>query len=205
MEQISQNRIVTRERWLTARKQLLDKENELMRLRDQLLAERRRLPWVRITKEYIFDGPEGEETLADLFGSCSQLIINHFMFAPGWEEACRNCSFAVPAGSALLHQEPSDISYVAVSRAPFRKIYAFSKRMGWRFKWVSSFGREFNYDFHVSFTKEELSKGEAYYNFSLQKIRSEEAPGLSVFYKDESGEIFHTYSAYGVGVEEWVG
>ncbi|HEX9511555.1 MAG TPA: thioredoxin family protein [Puia sp.] len=206
MEKIMKSRNVSPESWLTARKKLLDKENELMRLRDQLLAERRELPRVRVTKEYIFDSPEGEVTLADLFGSRSQLIINHFMFGPTWEEGCPGCSLAADhIGGALIHLEHHDVSYAAVSRAPFRKIAAFKKRMGWGFNWVSSFGRDFNYDFHVSFTREELSKGEAWYNFALQKIDSEELPGMSAFFRDEDGSIFHTYSVYGRGGEELVG
>jgi predicted dithiol-disulfide oxidoreductase (DUF899 family) len=205
MEKTIQNRIVSRENWLIARKQLLVKEKELTRRRDQLSAERRELPWVMITEEYVFDGPDGRVTLAGLFGNHSQLIINHFMLGPDWEEGCPGRSFgADPIESALVHLERHDVSYVAVSRAPLSEIEAFRKRMGWRFKWVSSFGSDFNYDFHVSFTKEELSKGKVYYNFAWQKIESEEMPGMSVFYKDEDGDIFQTYSAYGRGGEELV-
>jgi len=206
MEKMIQSPVVSPEDWLMARRRLLQKEKEFTRLRDQLSAARQELPRTRVTKEYIFDGPEGQVSLADLFEHRSQLIIRHFMMGPSWEEGCPGCSFASDhIGGALVHLEHHDVSYAAVSRAPFRKIAAFRQRMGWDFKWVSSFGSVFNYDFHVSFTKEELSRGEGVYNFGVQKIDSEELPGLSIFYKDEDGQIYHTYSAYGRGDEELIG
>jgi predicted dithiol-disulfide oxidoreductase (DUF899 family) len=175
-------------------------------MRDQLSAERQELPWVRVGKQYIFDGPEGKVTLAALFDGRSQLIVKHFMFGPDWEEGCPGCSFGADhIEGALVHLEHHDVSFTAVSRAPLPKIEAFKKRMGWRFNWVSSFNSDFNYDMHVSFTKDEIAKGEAFHNFALRKVDGDEASGVSVFYMDESGDIFHTYSAFGRGDEELVG
>src|SRR5712671_5442565 len=155
------NRIVTRDEWLAARKAHLAKEKELTRLRDQLSAERRELPWVKVEKHYVFDGPQGRETLADLFGGRSQLIVKHFMLGPGWQEGCVGCSFEMDHVDGILaHLAQRDVGYVAVSRAPWPEIEAFRKRMGWRVKWVSSHGSDFNYDFHVSFSADEMSKGE---------------------------------------------
>jgi len=200
------NRIVTRDEWLAARKAHLAKEKELTHLRDQLSAERRELPWVRIEKNYVFDGPNGKETFAQLFDGRSQLIIQHFMFGPGWKEGCVGCSFSVDhIEGALVHLEHHDVSYVAVSRAPLPEIAAFKKRMGWRLKWVSSYGSDFNYDFHVSFKPEEIEKGEAYYNYEIRKVGIEELSGRSVFYKDENGDIFHTYSSYARGGDLMLG
>src|SRR2546426_6718967 len=200
------NRIVPRDEWLAARKQLLIKEKELTRLRDQLSAERRNLPWVKVEKPYVFDGPEGKETLADLFEGRSQLIIYHFMFRPGWEEGCRSCSFLSDhIDGALVHLAHRDVTLLAISRAPLSQIEAFKKRMGWRFKWVSSYGNDFNFDYHVSFTKEEMAKGKVYYNYNMREFGSEEAPGTSVFYKDGTGAIFHTYSSYARGLDILVG
>jgi len=187
---MTNNRIATRDEWLVARKAHLAKEKELTRLRDQLSAERRELPWVRIDKPYVFEGPSGRETLSDLFDGRSQLIIQHFMFGPGWKEGCVGCSFSVDhIEGALVHLEHHDVSYVAASRAPLPEIEAFKKRMGWRLKWVSSYGSDFNYDFHVSFKPDEIEKGEGYYNYEMRKIGIEELSGRSVFYKDESGDI----------------
>jgi predicted dithiol-disulfide oxidoreductase (DUF899 family) len=201
-----QHAVVSREEWLAARKELLAKEKELTRMRDRLSAERRALPWVKIEKEYIFDGAEGRETLADLFAGRSQLIVKHFMLGPDWQEGCVGCSFEVDhAEAALVHLEHHDVSYVAVSRAPFAKIDAFRKRMGWRLKWVSSHGSDFNFDFHVSFTPDEIARGEAYYNFGLQPIGIDEMSGRSVFYRDAAGNIFHTYSSYARGGEMFLG
>ena len=194
-------RIVSRDEWLAARKELLKQEKELTRQRDALSAERRKLPWVKVEKEYVFDGPEGKETLADLFEGRRQLIVYHFMFGPDpkWKEGCATCSFLVDhIEGANLHLPHHDVTLLVVSRAPFAKIEPFKKRMGWRFKWVSSAGSDFNFDYHVSFTKEELAKGDVNYNYDMQ-AGNEELPGVSVFYKDESGEIFHTYSAYARG------
>lgn len=199
------NRVVSPEEWLIARNQLLIKEKELTRRRDQLNAERRELPWVMMEKPYVFNGPEGQVTLGELFGKNSQLIIRHFMFGPQWKEGCRGCSFGADnMEGSLVHLEHHDISYVAVSRATVSQIEAFKKRMGWRFKWVSSFDSDFNYDFHVSFTEDEMKKGEAYYNYKLQKMDIDERDGISVFFRDDNGDIFHTYSTFGRGSEELV-
>jgi predicted dithiol-disulfide oxidoreductase (DUF899 family) len=201
-----QHRVVSRDEWLAARKQHLRKEKEYTRLRDQLSAERRELPWVRVDKAYVFDGPDGKETLADLFGGRSQLIVYHFMLGPGWREGCKSCSFlADHIDGAAVHLAQRDVTLLAVSRAPPPEIAAFKQRMGWRFKWVSSHANDFNRDYHVSFTSDEVEGGEAYYNYDVGKFPSEEAPGVSVFYKDAAGDIFHTYSAYARGLDILVG
>jgi predicted dithiol-disulfide oxidoreductase (DUF899 family) len=198
--------VVSREEWLTARKALLTKEKELTRMRDRLNDERRALPWVRIEKEYVFAGPDGQETLADLFAGRSQLIVKHFMFGPGWKEGCVGCSFESDhAEAALVHLEHHDVTYVTVSRAPFAEIDAFRRRMGWRFKWLSSYGNDFNYDFHVSFSDAEMARGDVYYNYAMQPIGIDELSGRSVFYKDADGNIFHTYSSYARGGELFLG
>ena len=182
------------------------KEKELTRLRDQLSAERRKLPWVKVEKNYVFDGPNGKETLADLFDGRSQLIVYHFMFGPGWKEGCVGCSFlADNIDGALVHLEHHDVTYVAVSRAPFPEIEAYKKRMGWRFKWVSSYGSDFNYDYHVSFAKDDLAKRKVFYNYEMQDLQSEEMSGRSVFYTDANGDIFHTYSSYARGGDMFLG
>lgn len=194
--------VVSRADWVAARKALLAKEKELTRKRDALSGERRRLPMVKVDKDYVFDAPGGKQTLADLFAGRSQLVVYHFMFGPGWEAGCPYCSFLVDhLDGALPHLEHHDVSVVVVSRAPLAEIEPFKKRMGWNFRWVSSYGTEFNYDYHVSFTKNEMAKGEVYYNYDMQKATSEELPGASVFYRDETGAVFHTYSAYARGVE----
>lgn len=198
--------IVSLEQWLSARKELLEKEKELTRLRDQLSVERRQLPWVRVEKQYVFDGPAGKESLADLFNGRSQLIVYHFMFGPGWEEGCKSCSFVSDHFDGMTpHLNARDVSMVVVSRAPLKELQAFKKRMGWRFKWVSSHGSDFNYDYDVSFTEDERARGKVYYNYGLQEFPSEEAPGISVFYKDEAGNIFHTYSSYERGLDMLMG
>lgn len=200
------HKVVSREEWLEARKAHLAKEKDFTRLRDELSRQRRELPWVRVEKRYVFDGPGGKETLADLFGGRSQLIVYHFMFGPGWEQGCPSCSFLSDhIDGALVHLAHRDVTLVAVSRAPLSQIEAFKKRMGWRFKWVSSSGSDFNYDYHVSFTKEEMAKGKVYYNYDLGEFDGEEAPGTSVFYKDGTGAIFHTYSSYARGLDMLVG
>lgn len=194
--------IVSQAEWLAARMDLLAREKQLTRQRDAVDAARRALPWVRVEKEYVFCGPNGKETLADLFAGRSQLIVQHFMFAPGWKEGCVGCSFKSDhVDGALPHLEHHDVSFVSVSRAPFADIDAFRKRMGWRFKWVSSYGTDFNYDFHVSFTEQEAEARQVYYNYKVQPWESEERSGDSVFHKDESGQIFHTYSTFGRGDE----
>jgi predicted dithiol-disulfide oxidoreductase (DUF899 family) len=198
--------IVSREEWLAARKRHLAREKELTRLRDQVALERRELPWVKVEKQYRFDGPQGKESLADLFGGRSQLIVYHFMFGPGWKEGCPSCSFLSDhVDGALAHLAARDVSFVAVSRAPLAQIRAFQQRMGWRFKWVSSDGGDFNYDFHVSSTAEERAKGRMHYNYGEREFSGEELPGASVFYKDESGMVFHTYSAYARGLDPMIG
>jgi predicted dithiol-disulfide oxidoreductase (DUF899 family) len=199
-------KVVSEAEWLVARRDLLAREKELTRLRDEVSRHRRELPWVKIEKEYIFDGSNGKETLADLFDGSSQLIVYHFMFGPDWEEGCKSCSYlADHFDGANWHLPHRDVMSVVISRAPLSKIEAFKKRMGWRFKWVSSCGNDFNFDYHVSATKEEQEKGKMYYNYTMQEIDTEEWPGLSVFYKDESGDVFHTYSTYARGLDILVG
>jgi len=198
--------IVSREKWVAARKVLLEKEKESVRLLDQLSAERRQLPWVKIDKNYTFDAPDGKVALADLFAGRSQLVVFHFMFGPDWQEGCPSCSFVSDHfDGPLPHLAARDVTLVAVSRAPLAKIEPFKKRMGWRFRWVSSYGSDFNADFHVSFTEEEMAQGQVNYNYTMQEFPSAEAPGLSVFYKDADGVVFHTYSTYGRGVELLMG
>lgn len=195
-------RVVSRDQWLAARKKLLAREKQLTRERDAVAAERRQLPWVKVEKNYLFDSPSGKKTLADLFAGKSQLIVYHFMFGPEWQEGCPSCSFNMDhTDGALLHLAQRDVCFVAVSRAPISKIEAFKKRMGWKFNWVSSNGTDFNYDFQASFPPEQIAKGKVEYNFDLVEFPSAEAPGISVFYKDKAGNVFHTYSAYARGSE----
>lgn len=195
-------KVVSRSEWLAARKQFLSKEKEFTRLRDQLSAGRRALPWVKVDREYVFDAPGGRESLSDLFAGRSQLIVYHFMFGPDWNEGCKSCSFWADNFNGIdVHLKHRDVTLLAVSRAPLEKLEAYRKRMGWGFKWVSSFGNDFNRDFHVSFTREEISKGNVFYNYQMQKFPVEEAPGISVFFKDAKGEVFHTYSCYARGLD----
>ena len=202
----TKHEIVSREEWLQARKALLEAEKAATRKRDDLARRRRELPWVPVDNDYVFAGPEGPETLAGLFGKRSQLIVYHFMFGPGWDAGCPSCSFlADHFGGALIHLAQRDVAFAAISRAPIDQIETFKRRMGWRFKWVSSHGNDFNRDYHVSFTKDETAGGKVYYNFGVTEFPSEEAPGLSVFYKDSAGRIFHTYSAYARGLDHLVG
>jgi predicted dithiol-disulfide oxidoreductase (DUF899 family) len=197
---------VSRAEWLTARKALLASEKRFSKARDELSRQRRELPWVRVEKNYQFDGPGGRERLADLFDGRSQLIVYHFMFGPGWEQGCPSCSLlADHFDGAAVHLAQRDVTFVAVSRAPLAQIDPFKQRMGWRFKWVSSYGNDFNRDYHVSFDKEEMAKGELYYNYNIGKFPSEEAPGLSVFHKDAAGDVFHTYSTYARGLDMLIG
>lgn len=194
-------RIVSREEWLEARKALLAREKELTRARDRLAAERRALPWVRVEKPYVFDGPRGTVTLADLFEGRGQLFVKHFMMAPGQVAQCVGCSLEVDHVEGVLpHLQNHDVSYAAVARAPIEEIEAVRKRMGWRFTWVSSSRSDFNYDFHVSFTEELLAAGKVDYNYGLVE-GDEELPGLSVFSKNDRGEVFHTYSCYARGID----
>ena len=201
-----QHQIVSREQWNAAREQLLSEEKELTRMRDRVNARRRELPWVKVEKTYVFDGPNGQETLAELFAGRSQLVVRHFMFGPGWGEGCVGCSFwSDHLDGALPHLEHHDVSVVVVSRAPFAELEAFRQRMGWRFKWVSSFDSDFNYDFHVSFTPEQIASGEVSYNYRNTTNVGQEMPGLSVFRKDADGSIAHTYSSYARGNESMLG
>jgi predicted dithiol-disulfide oxidoreductase (DUF899 family) len=201
-----QHEVVSREDWLAARRQLLSKEKEFTRLRDRLSGERRELPWVKVEKTYVFDGPDGRETLAELFDGRGQLMVYHFMFGPEWEQGCPSCSFLSDhIDGANLHLPQRDVTLLAVSRAPLAQIDAFKERMGWRFKWVSSYENDFNRDYHVSFTDDEMAQGEVYYNYGMEQFPSEEAPGISVFYKDPDGAVFHTYSAYARGLDMLVG
>ncbi|MFT6464366.1 DUF899 domain-containing protein [Halopseudomonas sp.] len=209
MSQIESPRVVSREEWTLARKAHLKNEKALTRMRDLVARERRELPWVKVEKEYIFDTPEGEKTLAELFGTNSQLVVHHFMFGPDWNAGCRSCSLeADHAEGAVVHLANHDVSYVRVSRAQLDKLVAYQRRMGWTARWVSSQGSDFNFDFQVSFAREDLEAGRFYYNYETiedPKYFSEELPGLSVFYKDESGAVFHTYSSYARCNEEVIG
>jgi predicted dithiol-disulfide oxidoreductase (DUF899 family) len=203
---VHEHEVVSSEEWTESRKELLRKEKEFTKLRDELSRQRRELPWEKVEKEYVFEGPNGKESFADLFDGKSQLIIYHFMFGPGWEQGCPSCSYlADHFDGSLIHLANRDVSFVVVSRAPLEQINAFKKRMGWKFRWVSSFGSDFNYDYHVSFTKEEQANGKVYYNYGVTEFPSEEAPGASVFYKNPAGEIFHTYSSFARGLDILVG
>jgi predicted dithiol-disulfide oxidoreductase (DUF899 family) len=193
--------VVSPLQWLAERRKLLAREKELTRLSDEVARERRALPWVRLEKNYLFDTPDSRRPLADLFDGRRQLLVQHFMLAPGWEEGCKSCSYmADHTDPTLLHLAARDVAFVAVSCAPLVEIERFRKRMGWQFRWVSSHGTDFNRDFRVSFTADEVGSGKADYNFGGTPA-GEEMPGVSVFWKDDAGEIFHTYSTYGRGVE----
>jgi len=203
---MKQPNITTHEQWLAARKQLLEKEKELTHQYDALIEARQALPWVPVDKSYVFEGPSGKETLSDLFAGKSQLVIYHFMLGPGWQEGCPSCSLLCDhLDGAVAHVGARDVAFAAVSRAPYAEIAVFHRRMGWRFHWVSSHDTDFNRDYHVSFTKEEVASGSVYYNFGMNWFPSEEAPGVSVFAKDASGAIFHTYSSYARGGEPGIG
>lgn len=198
--------IVPRSEWLAARKELLAEEKRLTRQMDAISAKRRALPWVKIEKVYRFESRNGSVSLADLFGGKSQLVIQHFMLGPDWKEGCPSCSYMADHTEGMLpHLAARDVTMLAVSRAPLAEIEAFKKRMGWCFDWVSSHGGEFNHDFHVSFTAEEIATGQVDYNYTMQPFGSTEAPGISVFHKDKDGNVFHTYSVYGRGVELMMG
>ncbi len=200
------SKVVPQAEWVAARKELLKKEKELTRLRDEVSWQRRELPWEKVEKNYVFDGPKGKETLAELFEGRSQLAVYHFMFGPGWKEGCPSCSFIADTFDGIItHLAQRDLTLVAVSRAPLPEIEPFKKRMGWQFRWSSSFGSDFNFDYHVSFSKEEKEEGKVYYNYELTQFPSEEGPGLSVFYKNADGEIFHTYSCYARGLDDLLG
>ena len=199
-------RTVTREQWLDARLDLLAAEKDLTRHGDRVARLRRELPWVEIDQAYVFEGPEGRVALADLFGARRQLLVQHFMLGPDWEEGCKGCSYmADHVDGMLVHLAQRDTAFVAVSRAPYARIERFRRRMGWRFAWVSSHGSSFNYDFGVGFTPEQVAAGPLPYNYGEWPLSGEDWPGLSVFFRDESGRVFHSYSTYGRGVEVMMG
>jgi predicted dithiol-disulfide oxidoreductase (DUF899 family) len=194
------HRVVSRGEWVKARQQLLAKEKTMTRLQDELSEERRSLPWVQLDKEYAFEGPNGVETLAELFEGRSQLVIYHFMFGPDDNVGCPHCSLRADGFDGInIHLKHRDVTMIAVSRAPYERLAAYRKRMGWGFKWVSSAKSDFNFDFHVSFTPGELAKKEAFFNYALQDPGPSEREGHSVFSKDEHGDVFHTYSCYARG------
>ena len=196
------HKVVSKDEWIEARKRLLTKEKEFTRLRDQLSQQRRDLPWEAVNKEYAFEGPNGKQTLPDLFDGRSQLIVYHFMFGPGWEAGCPHCSFwADNFNDIIVHLNQRDVTMIAVSRAPYSQLAAYKKRMGWSFKWVSSSETDFNFDYHVSFTPEEMAKNAVFYNYTIQEPGDSEREGVSVFYKDPTGRVFHTYSAYARGID----
>jgi len=195
-------KVVSRDTWLDARKRLLAKEKKFTRLRDDLNRERRVLPWVKVAKPYIFAGPKGKESLSDLFAGRRQLIVYHFMFAADWDGGCPHCSFwADNFDKIIVHLNHRDTTMIAVSQAPYRQIAAYKKRMGWSFKWVSSGGNEFNRDYNVSFTPEEMERKKGFYNYKMQNPLAEEREGTSVFYKDARGNVFHTYSTFARGID----
>ena len=198
---MADHKVVSHEDWIAARKALLDKEKEFTRLRDELAAERRRLPWEKVEKDYVFEGPDGKESLSELFANKKQLLIYHFMFGPDWEEGCPSCSFWADNYNGVdVHLAHRDTTLIAVSNTSLGKINAYKDRMGWNFKWVSSMGSEFNRDFNVTFTEEEMQQGEMYYNYRMTKFPASEAPGFSAFIRD-GADIYHTYSTYARGLD----
>jgi predicted dithiol-disulfide oxidoreductase (DUF899 family) len=199
-------KVVSHEEWLAARKAFLQKEKELTHLRDEVSKQRLDLPWEKVEKNYVFDGPNGKESLADLFAGRSQLLVYHFMLGPDWVEGCPSCSFLGDHfDGAIPHLNARDVTFAVISRAPFSQIQTFQKRMGWKFKWVSSNGTDFNFDYKVSFTPEDIKKGEPNYNFNTIPFNVEEGPGASAFYRDEAGNVFHTYSTYARGLDIFLG
>jgi predicted dithiol-disulfide oxidoreductase (DUF899 family) len=199
---IDRHKVVSHEDWLSARSELLTQERDFTRLRDELSRKRRELPWEKVEKRYVFEGPRGTETLAELFERKSQLVVYHFMFGPDEEEGCKHCSFwADNFDGIIVHLNHRDVSFVAVSRAPLAKIDAFKKRMGWSFKWVSSLGSDFNYDYGVSFTPEQVKSGSRVYNYSKSNPGRTDREGASVFFKDAGGAVFHTYSCFARGID----
>jgi predicted dithiol-disulfide oxidoreductase (DUF899 family) len=198
--------VVTHEQWLKARRELLAAEKEFTRQRDALTRRRMAMPWERVEKHYVFDTPQGQRTLAELFEDRRQLLVQHFMFGPGWEQGCKSCSFMADHTDGMaVHLAQRDVTMLAVSRAPLAEIERFRQRMGWQFKWVSSHGGDFNHDFDVTATPDKAAKGEVHYNYGEWPDGHEELPGISVFYKDDAGTVFHTYSTYGRGVEVMMG
>ncbi|MGO9453791.1 MAG: DUF899 domain-containing protein [Candidatus Binataceae bacterium] len=198
----AKHKVVSREEWLRERKALLVKEKEFTRLRDELSRQRRDLPWEAVTSQYVFEGPSGKQTLSELFDGRSQLVVYHFMFNPAWEAGCPHCSFWADNFDHIpVHLKHRDISFVAISRAPYTKLDDYRRRMGWSFKWVSSFGDDFNYDYFVSFTPDQVKNGVACFNYQERKPPGEDVVGISVFAKDDREDVFHTYSAYSRGVD----
>jgi len=203
---MNDHKIVSHDEWTKARMALLADEKAFTRQRDELSRRRRELPWVKVDKQYLFDTPNGRKPLADLFAGRSQLIVYHFMFGPEWSEGCPGCSYVSDHwDGSLPHINQRDVTFVAVSRAPLANLEAFKKRMGWKFPWVSSNGTDFNRDFNVSFAAEDKTDGKVYYNYNTQEFPSDEAPGLSIFHRDANGDVFHTYSTYGRGLEDFIG
>jgi predicted dithiol-disulfide oxidoreductase (DUF899 family) len=203
---LANHRVVSQEEWTAARKQLLKEEKDLTHRREEVSQRRRELPWVHVEKAYVFDTAAGKKSFADLFAGRSQLIVYHFMLGPDWKEGCHGCSFVSDHfDGSLPHINARDVSFVAVSRAPLAKINEFKKRMGWRFPWVSSGGTDFNRDYQVSFDKADRVDSKVYYNYEIQEFPSDEAPGISVFYRNDAGEVFHTYSSYGRGLDPFIG
>lgn len=203
---MKQNKIVSKEEWTQARKQLLAKEKEFSKQRDALTKLRQQLPWRKIDVDYVFEGENGGQKIADLFKEQSQLIIYHFMFAPDWSDGCKICSLLADHYDPLLvHLRARDVSLATVSKAPLEKLIAYKKRMGWSFDWLSSLNNQFNFDFGLSFTQQEMDEGLMNYNYQLGKFPSTECPGISSFYKNADGEVFHTYSAYARGLENFLG
>jgi predicted dithiol-disulfide oxidoreductase (DUF899 family) len=201
-----QTKVVSHEEWVAARKEFLKKEKEFTHQRDELSRLRRELPRERVEKEYVFEGPNGKVTLADLFGGRSQLFIYHFMLGPGWKEGCPSCSYISDHFDGMkIHLANRDIMLAVVSHAPIAEIEAFKKRMGWQFKWVSANASDFNFDYQVSVTPDEVGKKQVYYNYEMTEFPAEERPGASVFYKDANGAIFHTYSTYARGLDILLG
>ena len=203
---MTQHTIVSNDAWVAARRDLLDQEKAFMRQRDDLAAARRALPWVKVDKDYVFHGTSGDISLADLFDGRSQLIVYHFMFGPEWEQGCPSCSYLADHFDGLTtHLAQRDVTLVAAARTPLERLSAYKKRMGWHFPFVSSLDNDFNFDFHVSFTPEELAGGEVYYNYHQTQFPMDEAPGISVFFKDDDGAIYHTYSSYARGLDNLIG
>jgi predicted dithiol-disulfide oxidoreductase (DUF899 family) len=199
---IENRKVVSQKQWLAARKKLLVEEKKFSKLRDKMNLQRRKLPWVKIEKEYLFEGPTGKATLGDLFNGKSQLIIYHFMFGPDWKEGCPHCSFwADHYDSATIHIGQRDTAFAVVSRAPLKEIEPFKKRMGWKFNWVSSFNTDFNFDFNVSFTPEQIKNRAAIYNFAPLDMDIDEREGVSAFYRDKNGDVYRTYSSYARGID----
>ncbi len=203
---MSKQAIVSREDWLKQRIALLAQEKELTQHNDRVAEMRRQLPWTKVDKDYVFEGPDGHQTLSDLFDGRRQLMVQHFMLAPGWEEGCKSCSYMADHSDGMIpHLKERDVTFVAISRAPYDEIVRFRRRMGWQFMWVSSHGTSFNYDFRVSFAPDEVAKRPQAYNYGTMSVGRDELPGVSVFVMDETGDVFHTYSTYGRGVEVMMG